>query len=106
MELTIHVDEKDLGRIVRTAEPIQCPGASQKSDPTPAFVDVVRAPRDDFHDTGESYVLCPRLKKFFRSGSGTVMRCYEGNLEIHDEHNETQLRDSRKCPYLNPAKKK
>ena len=122
-EIKIVIDDRDLAKIVKaTPVPFVCKGASGDASETPAFLELVKAPRSTY-DCSESYVLCPRLRPLFTSHK--EFRCYEGELKLgtqaelrgSDQERQKQYEEGQKrykeqlekslpCPYFNPAEQK
>jgi len=78
---------------------IYCPGASFRSTPIPALVEVRQF--YDQHVAGERYVTCPRLCLYEHPAmSGVIARCFEG--KTFEGHSERQFRKTKPCPYFRP----
>ncbi|MBI4918444.1 hypothetical protein HY837_00820 [archaeon] len=95
---------------------IQCGGASNKSKPVNAFVEVSIFPNSGDRDgvvglsSGQSYVMCPRLQSFFTGHGYTTVCCeaekpFDYQITGPERIKETErvLADSRPCPYFRLA---
>ncbi len=84
---------------------ILCQGASGRSKPIPAFVEVVQCATGTYKKCSESYVLCPRFIAF-QLGPRYDMGCHEGNPlpegYDYDALAETVEKEIRACPYFKP----
>ena len=97
MKFKVEIDDSDLAKLLRpTVQTIQCKGVSCNSEPINALVEMIAAPRSSMY-SGESYVLCPRLKEFHEGGS-SYLGCYEGPSGEYDKFNKANLK-VMVCPY-------
>ena len=100
MDITIKVDDESVKKLLAANSTVHfpCKGASNKSDPVEAVVQIFKLSSSGGYIHAESCVLCPRLVSFYDGQSKP--RCYEGQ-EPPNTHDKEQLRTAKICPYLN-----